>query len=735
LIFQIATSEPLPLTLVNPGLPQGIEAVLLRALDKDPQKRYPSCLAFAEELGKAAQYYVAASDQYEQARRLFETGYSRDALLAFEALKSQAPGFKDTAHYVEQARHQVQLLELYEKAQKALEQGKYQGTLDTLNTLTQLAPDYDVASLRTQAREGLAQEEKRSLDEQYRQAVHQFQKEDYQACLDSLAVIRERDPGYSDPETIEAPAREKVKRQQQLRALYSQGSEQMARERWEEALTTFQALGQQAPDYEDVETRLTIARHMARMSSLVQEAKILLEQEAFAACVDELEDLKQIDSDYKQDEVARLRQEALDRLHGQARRLLQEKRFEQSLAALAELRQRSSDYPDVDELETQNRTGIRTRDLQAELDYLYIQAAENLNQRSYAEALRLWQEISQRRGNLDYPDPREVESRARDGLCMDLYSQALGALAQKAPRRVVDLVHQLRNVDPGYPDSQRVEEQAWAMLEGQRKRQRLGLFLGGGTGIVALLLLGTFALVGIMKGCLSPTMTPTPTIPPPATTAAPPMTSTVTPTHSPSPAPIVTPSTLTPTAPAPTRSPSNLATAIQDASIFAVPDVNSQILGGVSAGEQVTLLGRTTVGQWYYIRDDQGVEGFVYAPRFEWSGDYQSLPLRTPVATLSTATISGTPSSALEINLWDLPGTEKCEGGIWYKSIFVQGVGGNGIYTYYWNGEKIAGPTNQPYAFEVHSTGGAIIGTGKVVSGDGQQIEINLYVREPDCAK
>ena len=86
------------------------------------------------------------------------------------------------------------------------------------------------------------------------------------------------------------------------------------------------------------------------------------------------------------------------------------------------------------------------------------------------------------------------------------------------------------------------------------------------------------------------------------------------------------------------------------------------------------------------------------------------------------------------MDLWDLPDTEKCEGGVWYKSVFIQGHGGNGVYTYYWNGEKLVGPTGERYTFEVHSTGGAIIGTGKVISGDGQQIERDLYVRAPACA-
>ena len=145
------------------------------------------------------------------------------------------------------------------------------------------------------------------------------------------------------------------------------------------------------------------------------------------------------------------------------------------------------------------------------------------------------------------------------------------------------------------------------------------------------------------------------------------------------------------------------------------------------------MLGRSAIGQWYYVRDDQGVEGFVYIDRLEWSGDYEALPVKTPTAAPTATPTSRTPLSPLGMDLWDLPGTERCEGGVWYKSVFIQGHGGNEVYTYYWNGERLAGPTNQSYSFEVHSTGGAIIGTGKVSSGDGQQIERDLYIRAPAC--
>ncbi|HUW13020.1 MAG TPA: SH3 domain-containing protein, partial [Anaerolineae bacterium] len=712
---------------------------------------------------KATAAYVTASAQYERAQDLFRSQEWREALVVFEALEDQAPGFRDTAHYLEQARHQVRLLELYERAQKALEQGNYQGALDTLNVLTQLAPDYRVEDIRRQAREGLAQEEKRSRHEQYQQAVKQFNEGEYQASLDTLAVIRERDPNYPDSEGIEAPAREYVERQRRLRELYTRAVKRMGQERWEEAVATFETLQQEAPGYEDIDTPLVTARHLARLSSLLTQARTFLQREEFAACVDKLGELQRVGATYKRDEVSRLRQEALNRIHERANRLLQGKKFEESLAALAELRVRSRDYPDVDELEARAQEGIRVRDLRVKLDGLYGQAVQQLNQRAYAEALGLWRAIQRQKGDLDYADPRDVEVRARDGFCMDLYNQALGALAQKDPRQALDLWHQVRGVDPIYPDDQRVEGRAQAMIEREKKVRSWAICLGGG-GIALILLV--ILVAAASRGCrgivvrptdtptwtssptASSTLTPSPAATPtrtpsPTPTATPTLTPlpTLTPTRTPSPtATVALTGTLTPTpTPVPTATPTGtvpgLATAIQGASIYAAPASNSQVLGGISAGERVPVLGRSAYGRWFYVRDDQGVEGFVYAPRFDWPGDYKSLPVvPSGVPVPATRTPPPEPSyPALEMDLWDLSG--RCSGGKWYKSVYFQGHGGNGVYTYYWNGERVAGPTSEDYSFEVESTDGAHIGTGKVVSGDGQVVERDLYIRAPDCAR
>ncbi|RMF33642.1 MAG: hypothetical protein D6759_06700 [Chloroflexi bacterium] len=83
-----------------------------------------------------------------------------------------------------------------------------------------------------------------------------------------------------------------------------------------------------------------------------------------------------------------------------------------------------------------------------------------------------------------------------------------------------------------------------------------------------------------------------------------------------------------------------------------------------------------------------------------------------------------------------LPSLARCDRINWYQTVYIAGRGGNGVYTYYWNGEKLAGPTGESYTFELYrATSNAIIGTGKVVSGDGQVVEKELYVPVPDCFK
>ncbi len=307
-------------------------------------------------------------------------------------------------------------------------------------------------------------------------------------------------------------------------------------------------------------------------------------------------------------------------------------------------------------------------------------------------------------------------------------------------------------VMPGtQPAAPRRRRRAWAwvliVLFG------LGVLLAGGGGLLWWMAQqGQGPLVAFLT-TPAPAVTPTPTV-------------TTIPTAAPSQTPSPAPPTFTP---APTSrptqtplltltaTPDNRATTIRGAGIFAAPDSNSQTLGGVSEGEKVEVLGRATHGDWLYIRDEEGVEGFVYAPRIEWSGDLESLPVKQPIATVPpaptiapttapTTTITAAPTVApttalttttptlppgpypdLELELWPLEGY--CEGGISYKEVYMGARGGDGVYMYYWNDELQCGPVvNESCVFHVRSTSGPMAGAGKVVSGDGQEVLRGLFV-------
>lgn len=182
------------------------------------------------------------------------------------------------------------------------------------------------------------------------------------------------------------------------------------------------------------------------------------------------------------------------------------------------------------------------------------------------------------------------------------------------------------------------------------------------------------------------------------------------------------------------------ATALLSSSLYIGPDSNAQEVTFIGVGEQVSVLGRSEVGEWFYVQTESGEAGFVYGPRLEWSGDFESLPVVsetgvasaiTPTTTLSSC--GGSTCPTLTMMIYPLPGT-RCEGTIKYRTVYMQGQGGNGRYTYYWNDLMVGGPTTNGFGFEVSSPdGSAVIGTGKIISGDGQVVEKELFVGDFSC--
>jgi len=205
--------------------------------------------------------------------------------------------------------------------------------------------------------------------------------------------------------------------------------------------------------------------------------------------------------------------------------------------------------------------------------------------------------------------------------------------------------------------------------------------------------------------------------------------------------PTTTPTDATATAvsatqtPTPTTSLTATAITLLPSSLFAAPDTAAQELAVTNVDETVTVLGRSAEGNWLYVLNDNYVAGYIYADRVAWTGDFAALPAISPDAKSPTDGLAGCAASDCTPLTFDLyPVDGRCESDIGYRTVYMQGQGGDGRYTYYWNDSKLAGPLTTGFGFEVSNRiSPRIIGTGKVVSGDGQIVEKPLFISEFPC--
>lgn len=92
----------------------------------------------------------------------------------------------------------------------------------------------------------------------------------------------------------------------------------------------------------------------------------------------------------------------------------------------------------------------------------------------------------------------------------------------------------------------------------------------------------------------------------------------------------------------------------------------------------------------------------------------------------SSAVSGACEGGPLRLDAW--PVSQVCRAGGWTATIFVQGHGGDCLYTYAWEREVKGGPTPGSMTFDVSSTGlGAIVGEASVTSA-GQTAEVGLHI-------
>nr|MBP6469198.1 hypothetical protein [Chloroflexota bacterium] len=384
------------------------------------------------------------------------------------------------------------------------------------------------------------------------------------------------------------------------------------------------------------------------------------------------------------------------------------------------------------------------------LDTLYDGAVELLERGDYAAALSAWQTLEEQRGDLAYADRFDLAQSARDGLCADRYAAAITAVSAAQPEEALSLWAQIQAIEPQYPDSANIVRQANNLLRQRRQRsiwQRRLIILGP---VLLLLVLAAIWFIRSRQNGADVGPLPTLTAVPTATIATGVPTATGIPATTAVPGPIAlpttTPTTLAPPTTAPTQPPTtvpptaaapNIALVTEDASIFAAPQSDSLELAVVASGDEVQILGRSEIRNWLFVGNGD-VAGFIFQPLVQWDGNVASLPVFTytdaaPDANATPGSNGGNPVTGLRLDLWPLPDTVQCSSGKWSQRVYMQGQGGNGRYRYYWQDQFLTGPTGASHTFTVTSTGGAIVGTGRVVSEDGQSVERGLFIPIPKC--
>ena len=496
-------------------------------------------------------------------------------------------------------------------------------------------------------------------------------------------------------------------------------------------------------------------RHWQHLSRLLQQAQTAVENKDFTGALEKLDELERTGAEFHPEKAAHLRQIAQSSLYQQAVQHFQAGQFDESLVLLNLLRPFTPDWPNLAHLETQIRQAQKNQAQQFRLDALYDEAVELLERGDYAAALSTWQKLEEQRGDLAYADRFDVAQSARDGLCADWYAAAITAVSAAQPEEALSLWAQIQAIEPQYPDSANIVLQANNLLRQRRQRsdwQRRLIIL---VPVLLLLVLAAFWFIrsrqnAAVAGPL-PTLTavPTATVVPATTAVSGPIARpTTTPTTLPTPTAGPTqqatampptampPTAVPPTAVPPTATAPNIAVVTADASIFAAPQSDSLELAVVAPGDEVQILGRSEIRNWLFVGNGD-VAGFIFQPLVQWDGDVASLPVFTytdaaPDAN-TTPDTGGNPVTGLRLDLWPLPDTVQCSGGKWSQRVYMQGQGGNGRYRYYWQDQFLTGPTGASHTFTVTSTGGAIVGTGRVVSEDGQSVERGLFIPIPKC--
>ncbi len=158
------------------------------------------------------------------------------------------------------------------------------------------------------------------------------------------------------------------------------------------------------------------------------------------------------------------------------------------------------------------------------------------------------------------------------------------------------------------------------------------------------------------------------------------------------------------------------------------PGTNYPVVGTVSPGAELTVLGRNADSSWFRIETAAGQQAWIWGSLITLSIDAASVPVAEappPPAgggqTAGGGAPAGTPGGPLQFS-WTILGIPRDDPNTntSFHTIVITAQGGSGVYTYYRDGQQLS---SSQFVLAWVTCGGQVVTTIRVDSSDGQSVE------------
>jgi tRNA A-37 threonylcarbamoyl transferase component Bud32 len=349
----LQVNAPLPkLRAINPAVPEAVEAMIERALAKDPAQRYPTAAEFRAALQAAAEsaqadmematYSPDVAAAAQQRQRAAQQGDARlggvpglyqgmleaaqegdwQQVLEFgQAIRSMDPNYRDVVAlmarasaqaYAEQNRSGAIELKLLEQARVAWQADRWADAVQLFEQALRLAPPTaEVEEALTEARRRLADSEAQArlrtrLERQYIRATMLMDEERWLDAEQAFKQIIDQAPDFRDVQELWARARDKqaeLDRSTQ-QAFSAEGTVERAREamaagEWVVACELLEQIANLHPDDVEIAEQLARSRVMVQVAELNAAAAKLVDQGRYAEAMEKMDEAKSLDPHYR----------------------------------------------------------------------------------------------------------------------------------------------------------------------------------------------------------------------------------------------------------------------------------------------------------------------------------------------------------------------------------------------------------------------------------------------------